>query len=139
MTITFESPSTGELAMPIREKQVVLVVDDNQDAADTLALLLRYRGLNVHVAYDSKKGLALAGTLKPDIIFHDIAMPEPNGYVVAAQLKSDPLLSNTLLVALTAYTRACDRHESARAGFDIHVGKPMEVETLDVILRKFGG
>jgi CheY-like chemotaxis protein len=125
--------------MPRRDKKVVLVVDDNQDAADTLALIVRYRGHDVHVAYDSMTGLALAGTLMPDIIFHDIAMPAPNGYAVAAQLKSDPLFSNTLLVAVTAYNRTSDLHESARAGFDVHMSKPVELDMLDAVLHKVGG
>jgi CheY-like chemotaxis protein len=125
--------------MPARDSKVVLVVDDNKDAADTLGLLLRYRGHTVHVAHDSVTGLELALRFMPDIIFHDIAMPEPNGYAVAAKLKSDPLFAKTLLVAVTAYNRTTDLHESKCAGFDIHVAKPMEYQKLDEILQSVGG
>src|SRR4051812_29957119 len=107
-------------------RKTVLIVDDNYDAADLLAMFVHGKGHRALVAYDSKSGLEIALGIKPDVIFHDIAMPYMSGYTVARQLRRIPRMSETVLVALTAYDFTTHRHLSRQAGFDHHILKPIE-------------
>ena len=112
----------------------ILIVDDNRDAADTLAFLVRDFGCKVLVAYDTVSGLALASQTIPDVIFHDIGMPTVNGYEAARQLRSDAKFAKTVLVALTGYDATLDRTRAKMAGFDMHISKPIDFEALKKIL-----
>lgn len=103
------------------KKQIVLIVDDNRDAADTLAMLIEGEGYRAVTAYDASAGLQLARHLSPHIIFHDIGMPAIDGYMAARQLRSESQFTNTLLVALTAYDATVDRTQALLAGFDLHL------------------
>lgn len=113
----------------------VLIVDDNRDAADLLAILVRVAGHNTLVAYDSLTGLALAREQTPDIIIHDIGMPIQSGYDIAKLLRADSRFDETLLVALSAYSTRQDRELSRASGFDLHLAKPLDHEELKRVLE----
>ena len=114
----------------------ILVVDDNHDAADTLAMLIRMDGHEVMVAYDTKSGIALADVSVPDIIFHDIGLPIICGYAAARHFRSDQKFAETILVAVTAYNATYDRKCAQAAGFDIHLAKPVDFAVLKEVLAR---
>ena len=117
---------------------MVVIVDDNRDAADTLAKLVQIAGHSARVAYDAQTGFRIAQESSPDIIFHDIGMPIVDGYAAARRLRSDAQFKSTLLVAVTAYDRTSDRKSSFLAGFDLHLAKPVEFEEIKLILDQHG-
>src|SRR6478736_1103449 len=112
------------MADPISKR--VLVVDDNADAADMLAILLRTAGHHVEVAYSGPSAVAVALTQKPHVIFLDIAMPKMDGLKVARQLREKPETQGALIVAVTGFGRDDDRERTQQAGFDFHLVKPVE-------------
>jgi DNA-binding response OmpR family regulator len=112
----------------------VLVVDDNRDAADTLALLLRLWGHEVRVAYDGASGLAAALEFRPDAAVLDVAMPGLDGGQVAERLRGTPGLENMLLVAATG-TDPRDPRVAGRHGFfDHYLRKPYNLDQLEALL-----
>lgn len=113
----------------------ILIVDDNRDAADTLAMLIKGEGYRAITAYDASAGLQLAREVSPHIIFHDIAMPGIDGYMAARQLRSESQFTNTLLIALTSYNSMADQKQALLAGFDLHVAKPLHYQDLLRVLR----
>ena len=113
----------------------VLVVDDNQDAANALKLLLESDGHEVKVANDGVSGLALARQYKPDYLLLDIGLPRLSGYDIAASLRADPALRETTIVAVTGYGQVHDRSRTAAVGFDHHLTKPVEFTALQELFR----
>jgi CheY-like chemotaxis protein len=117
------------------EGQRVLVVDDNADAAKLLTLLISHLGLHeIEIAHDGPVAIEKAIQFKTDIILLDIGLPEMDGYAVAAKLREMDELSDILIVALTGYGQEEDRHKSRAAGCDVHLVKPVEVETIQQLL-----
>ena len=114
----------------------VLVVDDNVDAADSLAHLLQLSGHDAHAAHDGVEALAIARGLRPEVVFVDLTMPGIDGYEVARRLRSDVELSQGLLIALTGLGSDDDRRRSRDAGFDIHLTKPVAPEVVEEILAR---
>jgi CheY-like chemotaxis protein len=112
----------------------VLVVDDNRDVADSLMMMVKIEGHEVFVAYDTAVGLRLAAEVVPDLIFHDIGLPNMSGYEAARRLRQDQRLQKTLLIAYTGYGTDLDQKQAKEAGFDRYVVKPMEHETLVSLL-----
>ena len=112
----------------------VLVVDDNVDAAETLAELLSAMGCDARVAHDGPAALILAKDLRPRLVLLDIGLPVMDGYEVAARLRAGGL-GREHLVALTGYGQPEDRERSSRAGFDEHFVKPLAHETLARLVR----
>jgi PAS domain S-box-containing protein len=112
----------------------VLVVDDNVDAAESLAQLLTLKGHDVRVAFDGLSGVAVAGVFEPDLVFLDIGMPGLDGYEVARRLRREPARPMRL-VALTGYGQEEDRRRAQQAGFDGHLVKPLELDALEAMLR----
>jgi CheY-like chemotaxis protein len=108
----------------------ILVVDDNSDAADTLAMVLSLRGYEVRVARDGPEALSAAGEFHPELVLLDIGLPGMDGYAVARALRAGPTQGRVRLVALTGYGRDEDRRRSAEAGFDDHLVKPIAPEEL---------
>ncbi len=108
----------------------ILVVDDNRDAVDALAMMLRLNGSDVEVAYDGPSGLATAQSFRPDAIVLDIGLPGMDGYQVARRLRMRPETADKLIVAVTGYGQKEDRERAHVAGFDHHLVKPIESETL---------
>jgi PAS domain S-box-containing protein len=112
----------------------VLVVDDNVDAAKTLAMLLRLEGHEIRMEHDGLAAVEAAQAYAPDVILLDIGLPGLDGYEVARRLRVIPALADTVLVALTGYGQEEDRRRSATAGFDHHLVKPIDLQTLASLL-----
>jgi PAS domain S-box-containing protein len=111
----------------------VLVVDDNQDAADALAMLLHALGHETCVAYDGRSAFELANRLRPEFALLDIGMPGMDGHELARRLRDEPWGRTMRLVALTGWGQDEDRERAYRSGFDRHYTKPVdpvELETL---------
>jgi two-component system, chemotaxis family, CheB/CheR fusion protein len=113
----------------------ILVVDDNRDAADSLAELLHALGHDVREAYDGTSALAVAERERPDVILCDIGLPGLTGYEVAQRVRAQPELGNVILIALTGWGQPEDRRRTREAGFDAHLVKPVEQEALTGILH----
>jgi signal transduction histidine kinase/ActR/RegA family two-component response regulator len=113
----------------------ILVADDNVDAAETLASILRIQGHFVDVAADGDHALRLAHAIVPDVAFLDIGMPRRDGHSVALEIRLAPELKKTLLVALTGWGSATDRALSNDAGFDHHLTKPVSMGEINKIMR----
>jgi signal transduction histidine kinase/ActR/RegA family two-component response regulator len=111
----------------------ILLVDDNVDGANGLAKLLEMNGHEVHVAYDGPTGIQAAKALSPDVILLDIGLPGMDGYEVARQLREQPDLKLVPLIAVSGYAREEDRERSKQAGFDYHLVKPLDPQTLPAL------
>lgn len=112
----------------------VLIVDDNEDAANSLALILKLGGHETASAYSAAAALQRAAAFKPDVVLLDIGLPGMNGYEVAQKLRELPGLRDIRLVAVTGYGRADDRLRAREAGFDDHLTKPVEFAVLEKTL-----
>jgi signal transduction histidine kinase/ActR/RegA family two-component response regulator len=112
----------------------VLVADDNVDAADTLAHLLRMAGHEVRVAHDGEEAMRIAAEFRPALAFLDIGMPRMDGYQAARALRALPGMQEVRLVALTGWGAEDDRARSRAAGFDHHLLKPAFPEQIHAIL-----
>jgi CheY-like chemotaxis protein len=115
----------------------IVLIDDNHDAAESLAMLLRLKGHEVHIAYDGPAGVALVLKTSPECVLIDIGLPGIDGYEVAKRLRSHERTSaDMLLVALTGYGQNEDRMKSEQAGFDHHLVKPVAQNVLEDLLRE---
>jgi len=108
----------------------ILVVDDLKDSADTLALLFRAMGHHVETAYDGEAAARVAHAFRPEIVLLDIGMPKMNGYEVCRNLRATNWGASVYLVALTGWGQNDDRARTEEAGFDAHLVKPADPETL---------
>jgi PAS domain S-box-containing protein len=108
----------------------VLVVDDNRDAATTLALVLNMDGHMTHVVQNGVEALDAFESFKPEVVLLDIGLPEMDGYEVATRLRSTRAVVEPLLIAVTGYGQADDRERSKAAGFDHHLVKPVDISAL---------
>jgi PAS domain S-box-containing protein len=116
-------------------KRRILVVDDNHDGADSLAMMLRLSGHEVHAVYDGRLALAMVGSYRPDVVLLDIGLPDMDGYAVAQQLRSAGF-ATTALVALTGYGMEEDRRQTQSAGFNAHLVKPVDLDALRELLAE---
>jgi CheY-like chemotaxis protein len=112
----------------------ILVVDDNRDAADALVMLLEIGGHEVRVEYGGKGVLAAAIEFVPDVVFCDIGMPGMSGIDVAKALREDERFMSTTLVAVTGWDAEEDLRRSRHAGFDSHLTKPVDHNSIEKIL-----
>jgi CheY-like chemotaxis protein len=108
----------------------ILVADDNQDAGETLALLLRLHGHAAAWARDGLDALAQVPSFQPDLLILDIGMPRLDGHALAKALRQGPAGRALQLVALTGWGAHSDRTRSAEAGFDLHLTKPINPAVL---------
>jgi PAS domain S-box-containing protein len=116
-------------------RRSVLVIEDNSDAAEMLAEILRMDGHRAEIARDGRSGLARTRALRPDVVLCDIGLPDLDGYAVARTLRGEPELGKTILVALSGYAQEDDRRRAAEAGFDAHLAKPARIEELRRLLE----
>lgn len=116
----------------------VLVVDDNADAADSLATLLEMIGHETRVAHGGPQALEIAPGYVPEVVFLDIGMPGMNGYEVAGRLRQVPGMKDGVLVALTGWGADSDRDQARQAGFDHHLTKPAELDAVEGLLAGLG-
>jgi signal transduction histidine kinase/DNA-binding response OmpR family regulator len=117
----------------------ILVVDDNEDAAELLASALEIMGYTTCVAHDGPEALKLAAEFDPDLALLDIGLPVMDGYELARRLHDDPGLRRVPLVAVTGYGQPSDRQRSEAAGFDAHLVKPVDIERLAALIRQLTG
>jgi CheY-like chemotaxis protein len=109
----------------------VLIVDDNEDSANSLALILELGGHKTASVYTAVDALQRAAAFKPDVVLLDIGLPGMDGYEVAQKMRELPGLRDICLVAVTGYGRPDDRRRARDAGFDEHLTKPVEYAVLE--------
>jgi CheY-like chemotaxis protein len=109
----------------------VLIVDDNEDAANSLAMILKLGGHETASVYTAVDALQRAASFKPDVVLLDIGLPGMDGYEVAQKMRELPGLRDIRLVAVTGYGRSDDRLRARDAGFDDHLTKPVEFAVLE--------
>jgi len=132
--------TTSPLAAEPMERMAVLVVDDNEDAADILAETLRRMGYDARVAHDGPSALKLVETFEPQVALLDIGLPVMDGYELAQRLLGLPNHKDRLrLIAVTGYGQPADRQRSEQAGFSAHLVKPVSIEQLLDAVRSVGG
>jgi signal transduction histidine kinase len=115
--------------------QRVLVVDDNRDSAESLALMLGLSGYDVHKAYDGLVAIEVAAKLHPDVILLDIGLPSLNGYDVCRRIRQEAGAADALIIALTGWGQDGDKRRSAEAGFDGHLVKPVNLGVLTALIN----
>jgi PAS domain S-box-containing protein len=114
----------------------LLIVDDNEDAANSLAVLLRLQGHMVQVVHNGPDAIFAAAEFRPDAILLDIGMPGMDGYEVARQIRQRSELAGVVIAALTGWGQEEDRRRTKAAGFDYHLVKPLDPKALDDLLAK---
>jgi PAS domain S-box-containing protein len=114
----------------------ILLVDDNHDSADSLAMLLELKGHEVRIAYGGEQALEIAPRFVPQLAVIDIAMPKMDGYATLAALRVMPELAGTMFVAMTGFGHASDREQTRTAGFHAHLVKPVELAQFDALLAQ---
>jgi signal transduction histidine kinase len=114
----------------------VLVADDNRDAGESLAMLLRLDGHEVEIAFDGPEALALFDRMKPEIAILDIGMPGLTGYEVAQRIRSQRPARPVTLIAVTGWGQEADKARAAESGFDHHFTKPLEPDALSALLSR---
>ncbi len=112
----------------------ILVVDDNRDAAISLALLLKLAGNETQTRFDGRAAVEAAASFQPDVVLLDIGLPKLNGYEAARMIREQPQGKTIVLVALTGWGQAEDRRKSREAGFDGHMVKPVDLDALKTLL-----
>jgi CheY-like chemotaxis protein len=127
--MTAEKGTTTEGERPFR----ILVVDDNRDGADSLALMLRLWGYDVRAVYDGAEAVQAAKDYRPDCVLSDIGLPGMDGYRLAERFRQEESFRGTTLIAITAYS---DAGRAIAAGFDHHFVKPADPFKLEAILRR---
>ena len=115
----------------------ILVVEDNEDSAESLTILLNLAGHKTHTAYDGLEGLEAAEAFRPDIVLLDIGLPKLNGFEVARKIREQPWGQAMVLVALTGWGQDEDRRRSQEAGFNHHLTKPIDPLALTDLLAHY--
>ncbi len=127
-----ESPSSRTASSVTKRR--ILIVDDNRDAAMTLAMMLRATGSETRIAHDGLEAISLAEHFRPDVIVLDLGMPKLNGYDACRRIREQSWGKEMLLVALSGWGQEEDKRKSRAAGFDAHLVKPVEFSQLQQIL-----
>jgi two-component system CheB/CheR fusion protein len=133
--IDVESPEpTGDERQPEPARRRVLVVEDNEDSAESLKMYLEILGHDVTVAHSGPDGVERARVLSPDVVFCDIGLPGMSGHAACAEMRKQPGLERTLFVALSGYAAAHDQPE--QNGFDLHLLKPVDLSRVARIIAE---
>jgi CheY-like chemotaxis protein len=122
-------PTSGGEPAPMIPRRV-LIVDDNEDGAESLAMMLEFAGHTTYKAYDGPEAIESARRLSPDAVLLDIGLPGMSGYEVCRRIRSEPWGKDLVLVALTGWGQQEDRELSREAGFDSHMVKPVDLDAL---------
>ncbi|WP_066334943.1 hybrid sensor histidine kinase/response regulator [Azohydromonas lata] len=133
------APQPAPQADPAQAPAVcrVLVVDDNVDAADTVALFLRMEGHSVETAHSGPQAVERAKAFEPDVVLLDIGLPGMDGFEVAQRLRALPATRLSLVIALTGYGQKADQAHSRAAGFDHHLVKPADIAALAALITQW--
>jgi CheY-like chemotaxis protein len=129
-------PSALKLPSVTASRLRVLIADDNEDAVDSLAMLIEEMGHETRVARDGADALATSAAFHPDVAFLDVGMPKLSGYEVGQRIRAEPWGDKVVLVALTGWGQAEDRRRSTEAGFDQHLVKPASIELIEKVLER---
>jgi CheY-like chemotaxis protein len=120
-------------------KRRILVVDDNQDSAASMAMMLQLLGDEVRTAHDGVEAVELAGKFRPQVILMDIGMPRLNGYEATLRIREQPWGRDITVIALTGWGQEVDRVRSKEAGCDGHLVKPVNLPDLEKLLAELEG
>jgi PAS domain S-box-containing protein len=129
-----KKPPAGIKGGSVGPRRKILIVDDNVDAAATIAKLLTVWGHDVQVVFDGNAAIEAVRTFRPELLLLDIGLPGMSGYDVARQIRSDPTGKELLIMALTGYGQAEDRQRSHDAGFNFHITKPLGPDLLAALV-----
>ncbi|MEA2563422.1 MAG: hypothetical protein QOH06_4926 [Acidobacteriota bacterium] len=128
-------PPEGPAEKPVAtNRRRILVVDDNQDSAESLAMLLTLKGNETHTASNGQEAVEAAARLRPDVILLDIGMPNMNGYEACRRIREQPGGDGVVIIALTGWGQDEDRRKSSEAGFNEHLVKPLDPAVLMKLL-----
>jgi CheY-like chemotaxis protein len=130
------SSDDQEASFRTAEPRRVLVVDDNREAADSIAWLVSIAGHEVRTAYDGQEGLTVASSFTPDVLLLDLGMPGLTGYELARKIRHEPWGQTATLIAVTGWGQERDRRRVADAGFDAHLVKPVDTKSLLAALER---
>jgi CheY-like chemotaxis protein len=128
-----DRPSQLALASSVIRRKI-LVVDDNVDAATTLAMMLSALGHESIAAHDGQTAINMAESFRPELVLLDIGLPGMNGYMVAEQMRQMPAVQDAILAALTGYGEDQDRRRAKESGFDEHFVKPISLDALQQLI-----
>ena len=117
----------------------VLVVDDNRDGANSLAMMLRLMGDEVRTAHDGIEAVEVAGHFRPEVILMDVGMPRLNGLDATRRIRAQPWGKTITIIALTGWGQEGDREDSREAGCDGHLVKPVNLSDLEKLLPRLAG
>jgi DNA-binding response OmpR family regulator len=127
-----------ELPMNFFRRRFVLIADDNQDLADSLAILLKLVGFDVATVHNGSDAMSVAKSRAPDVLLVDIGLPGLNGYEVAGQFRDDETLKNVLIIAISGYSPDMVRGRWTKQHFDHYLVKPVEFRTLLPLIQQDG-
>ncbi len=116
---------------------LILIVEDNRDAAVLLSRMLQLKGYITHTCYDGQSGLKAAELLRPSVVLLDLAMPDMDGFAVCQSIRAEPWGARMLVIAQSGYSSAADQQRSQDAGFDQHLTKPLDFEMLTRLLEEW--
>ncbi|GAB5098825.1 response regulator [Caballeronia sp. LP006] len=126
--------TTAEATGGAASSRRILIVDDSEDAALAMSMLLEALGHEVRTEHDGPRALQSIDDFKPDVVLLDIGLPGMNGFDVAREMRKRPVTRDALLLALTGYGSDADRQNSIDAGFDHHLTKPVSIDALEALL-----
>ena len=121
-----------------RQRSRILLADDNRDAVDSLAMVLKMAGYEAYPTHSGMEALEVGARVHPEVFILDIGMPEISGYELASRIRREPWGRDALLIALTGWGQQEDKERSRGAGFDHHLTKPVDPDQLDSLLRRRG-
>ena len=133
---SLEADNTASAATEPRGRRV-LIVDDNADSADSLAMLLQLGGHEAHTAYDGPEAVAAAARLQPEVLLLDLGLPGLDGCEVCRRIRQQPWAAGALLIAVTGWGQPDDKRRSQEAGFDGHLVKPVDPQALEKLITGF--
>ena len=116
----------------------MLIVDDNEDAGESLSLFLRIHGHETRVVHDGLSALEAANQFRPEVVFLDIGLPGMDGYELARRFRELPETNAAKVIAVTGYGQESDRERTRASGFDMHLVKPVDPEKLSLVLAEGG-
>jgi CheY-like chemotaxis protein len=126
-----EPRAVGENVLPIfQRRHPLLIVDDNLDAANSLAILAQLSGYVTHIANDGLAAIEMAEIVRPEAIIMDLGMPKMSGYEAARWVRQQPWGREIVLIAVTGWGQDEDRRKAHEAGFDVHLTKPVDSTVL---------
>jgi CheY-like chemotaxis protein len=125
----------GDSAKPVSDViRCILVVDDNRDSANSMAMMLKMMGNETQTAYDGLEAIQMAASFQPSVILLDIGLPKMNGYEAARHIRQQPWGKGMGLIALTGWGQEDDKRRALEAGFDYHLTKPADPVALQKLL-----